>query len=78
MKNHGLLFLSLGAALALAGCNDPGHAAGQSFSNAGQSLGQGHIVSGAKDIGSGFSNGANATGQAITTTAHNVGNTVSQ
>jgi hypothetical protein len=78
MKNQGLLFLSLGAALALTACNASGHAAGHSFSNAGESLGQGHIVSGAKDIGSGFSNGANATGEAITTTAHNVGHTVSQ
>lgn len=72
------LCLPFAALLGLAACNPQGHQASQDFNSAGTNLGQGHIGSGAKDIGQGFSNGANATGDAITDTAHKVGQAFSQ
>ena len=73
-----ILPLSLTALLALAACNPAGNAAGHDFSAAGPALGSGKIGSGARDIGQGFSNGANATGEAITSTAHKVSDAFSQ
>jgi hypothetical protein len=67
------LFLPAAALLGLTACNQPGHMAQENFNAAGQNLGHGDIGSGANDIGHGFSNGANATGQAIVSTAHQVG-----
>jgi hypothetical protein len=64
--------------LALAGCNSNGARAQEDFNAAGNNLGQGHIGSGFNDIGQGFSNGANATGDAIVHTTHQVGNAFSQ
>lgn len=64
--------------LALAACNPNGARAQGDFNAAGSNLGQGHIGSGVSDIGKGFSNGANATGDAIVHTAHQVGNAFSQ
>jgi len=64
--------------LALAACNANGARAQADFNAAGHNLGQGHIGSGFNDIGKGFSNGANATGDAIVHTAHQVGNAFSQ
>ena len=64
--------------LLLTACNPPGHAASADFNVAGNNLGQGHIGSGARDIGQGFSNGANATGEAITDTAHKIGQAFSE
>jgi hypothetical protein len=64
--------------LALAACNANGARAQGDFNAAGNNLGQGHIGSGFNDIGQGFSNGANATGDAIVHTAHQVGNGFSQ
>jgi hypothetical protein len=64
--------------LALAACNENGARAQKDFNAAGNNLGQGHISSGFYDIGHGFSNGANATGDAIVHTAHQVGNGLSQ
>lgn len=72
-----LAALALTALFALAACNPSGQKAQNSFNAAGQDLGQGHIGSGANDIGQGFSNGANATGDAITDTAHKVGQALS-
>ncbi|MHB1305083.1 MAG: hypothetical protein ACYCZB_16710 [Acidiphilium sp.] len=62
----------------LVGCNANGTRAQGDFNAAGSNLGQGHIGSGFNDIGQGFSNGANATGDAITHTAHQVGNALNQ
>lgn len=70
--------LALAALLPLAACNANGNRAQNDFNAAGQNLGQGHIGSGANDIGQGFSNGANATGDAITDTAHKVGQAFQQ
>ena len=64
--------------LALAACNANGARAQGDFNAAGTNLGQGRIGSGFNDIGQGFSNGANATGDAIVHTAHQVGNAFSQ
>jgi hypothetical protein len=64
--------------LALAACNSNGTRAQGDFNAAGNNLGQGLIGSGFNDIGQGFSNGANATGDAIAHTAHQVGNGFSQ
>ena len=64
--------------LALSACNANGARAQGDFNAAGNNLGQGHIGSGVKDIGHGFSDGANATGDAIVHTAHVVGNAFSQ
>jgi hypothetical protein len=64
--------------LALAACNSNGARAQRDFNAAGNNLGQGHIGSGVNDIGHGFSNGANATGDAIVHTTHQVGNAFSQ
>ena len=64
--------------LALAACNANGTRAQGDFNAAGNNLGQGRIGSGFNDIGQGFSNGANATGDAIVHTAHVVGNGFSQ
>ena len=64
--------------LVLAACNANGTRAQENFNAAGNNLGQGHIGSGFNDIGQGFSNGANATGDAIVHTAHQVGNAFSQ
>jgi hypothetical protein len=69
-----LLVLPLG----LAACNANGARAQRDFSAAGTNLGQDHIKSGVNDIGQGFSNGANATGDAIVNTAHQIGNGFSQ
>ncbi|GLR67605.1 hypothetical protein GCM10010909_22860 [Acidocella aquatica] len=59
--------------LALTACNANGARAQGDFNAAGNNLGQGNIGSGFKDIGAGFSDGANATGDAIVHTAHVVG-----
>lgn len=64
--------------LALAGCNANGARAQQDFNSAGTNLGQDHIASGVSDIGKGFSNGANATGDAIVNTVHQIGAGFSQ
>jgi hypothetical protein len=64
--------------LALAGCNANGTRAQGDFNAAGNNFGRGHIGSGFNDVGQGFSNGANATGDAIVHTAHQVGNAFSQ
>jgi hypothetical protein len=64
--------------LALSACNANGARAQGDFNAAGNNLGQGRIGSGVKDIGMGFSDGANATGDAIVHTAHVVGNGLSQ
>jgi len=64
--------------LALAACNANGARAQGDFNAAGNNLGQGHIGSGFNNIGQGFSDGANATGDAIAHTAHQVGNAFSQ
>jgi hypothetical protein len=66
------------ALLALTACNPNGNRAQGDFNAAGNDLGQGHIGSGANAIGQGFSNGANATGDAIVHTAHQVGNAFNQ
>ncbi|HQT63151.1 MAG: hypothetical protein B7Z75_11620 [Acidocella sp. 20-57-95] len=76
MKPTGLLLLAL--TLLLAACNADGSRAQSDFNAAGDNLGQGHIGSGLKDVGQGFSDGANATGDAIVHTAHTVGNAFSQ
>ena len=60
--------LIFAALLPLAACNQSAANAKQSFSDAGNGIGNT-----ATDIGHGFSQGANATGQAITHTAHQVG-----
>ena len=78
MKQTRRLVLLLTPLLSLAACNPQGHAASQDFNAAGTNLGQAHIGSGARDIGAGFSNGANATGQAITDTAHKIGQAFSE
>jgi len=65
-----LVFTTL---LGLAACNDQGTAAKQDFNAAGQNLGNGNVGAGASDTGHGFSNGAKATGQAISSTAQRVG-----
>lgn len=64
--------------LALAACNQNGARAQGDFNAAGDNLGQGHIGSGFNDVGKGFSDGANATGDAITHTANQVGKAFSQ
>jgi hypothetical protein len=64
--------------LALAACNNNGARAQRDFNAAGTNLGQANVGSGVNDIGQGFSNGANATGDAIVHTAHQVGNGLSQ
>jgi hypothetical protein len=64
--------------LALAACNTNGTRAQGNFNAAGNNLGQGHIGSSFNDIGQGFSNGANASGDAIVHTAHQVGNGFNQ
>jgi hypothetical protein len=76
MKIRSLCLLAL--PLAVAACNASGARASRDFSAAGTNLGQAHVGSGASDIGQGFSNGANATGDAIVNTAHQVGNSLSQ
>jgi len=70
MQNIPRLALAFTALLGLAACNDSGAAAKQDFNAAGQNLGQGYVGSGASDVGHGFSNGANATGRAISNTAN--------
>lgn len=64
--------------LALAACNSNGARAQGDFNAAGDHFGRGHIGSAFNDIGQGFSNGANATGDAIVHSAHVVGNSFSQ
>jgi predicted small secreted protein len=64
--------------LTLSACNANGARAQGDFNAAGNNLGQSHIGSGFKDIGQGFSDGANATGDAIVHAAHEVGNAFSQ
>ncbi len=71
------LFL-LALTLLLAACNANGAHAQRDFNAAGQNFGQSHIGSGFKDVGKGFSDGANATGDAIVDMAHTVGNAFSQ
>lgn len=78
MTHSARLILSFAALLGLAACNPAGNTAGQDFSAAGPALGSGKIGSGANDIGHGFSNGANATGDAIVSTAHKVGQAFQQ
>jgi hypothetical protein len=64
--------------LALSACNANGARAQSDFNAAGSNLGQGHIGRGFAAIGQGFSDGANATGDAIVHTAHVVGKGLSQ
>lgn len=64
--------------LALAACNANGARAQADFNAAGNNLGQGHIGSGLNAVGQGFSDGANATGDAVVHTARQVGNAFSQ
>ena len=64
--------------LALAACNANGTRAQGDFNAAGNNLGQGHIGSGFKNIGRGFSDGANATGDAIVHMVNQVGHAFSQ
>ncbi len=64
--------------LALAACNANGARAQADFNAAGNHLGQGHLGSGFNAIGQGFSDGANATGDAIVHAAHQVRNAFSQ
>lgn len=64
--------------LTLSACNANGARAQGDFNAAGGNLGQGHISSGFNDVGRGFSDGANATGDAIAHTAHQVGKALSQ
>ena len=71
-------FCLLALPLALAGCNANGARAQNDFNAAGNNLGQAKIGSGVNDIGQGFSNGANATGDAIVHSANQVGNALSQ
>jgi hypothetical protein len=73
---RGLRVLAL--TLALGACNANGTRAQRDFNAAGSDLGQNHIGSGFKDIGKGFSDGANATGDAIVHTAHQVGDGLKQ
>ncbi|WP_297489718.1 hypothetical protein [Acidocella sp.] len=68
----------LALTLALTACNANGHRAQGDFNAAGDNLGQGHVSSGFNDIGKGFSDGANATGEAIVHTAHVVGTGLQQ
>jgi len=76
MKLSHLCLLAL--PLTLAACNANGARAQGDFNAAGNNLGQGHIGSGFNDISRGFSDGANATGDAIVHTVHQVGNALSQ
>lgn len=76
MKLSRLCMLALLSALAA--CNANGTRAQGDFNAAGSDLGQGHVGSGFNDIGQGFSNGANATGDAIAHTAHQVENSLKQ
>jgi len=64
--------------LALTACNANGARAQGDFNSAGNNLGQGNLGSGFNDIGKGFSDGANATGDAIVHTAHEVGDAFSR
>jgi hypothetical protein len=66
MLNNTRFFLTvIAAAFSLAGCNPPAARSQASFNAAGQELGQGHVGASATDVGHGFSNGAQATGQTI-------------
>ena len=58
--------------LVLGACNYHGAQASNDFNAAGQNIGQGYLGSGAHDVGQGFTNGAKATGDAISDTAHHV------
>jgi hypothetical protein len=60
--------------LALAACNPNGARAQGDFNAAGSNLGHGNLGSGFNDVGKGFSDGANATGDTIVNSAHAVGN----
>ncbi len=64
--------------LALAACNENGARAQRDFNAAGDNFGENHIGSAFNNIGHGFSDGANATGDAIVHTAHQVGTGFSQ
>ena len=76
MRLPGLCLLAL--PLALAACNGNGALAQSDFNAAGNNFSQDHIGSAFNDIGQGFSNGANATGDAIAHTVHQIGNGFSQ
>ena len=76
MKLPGICLLVL--SLALAACNANGARAQRDFNAAGDNLGNGNVGSGATDIGRGFSDGANATGDAIVRAAHQIGNAFSR
>ena len=71
-------FFLVAICLSLTACNANGARASADFNAAGNNLGQGHIGSGFNDIGRGFSDGANATGDAIVHAAHQVGSAFSQ
>ncbi len=68
----------LGLALALAACNANGARAQGDFNAAGNNFSQSHLGSAFNDVGRGFSDGANATGDAIVHAAHQVGEAFSQ
>ena len=76
MKLSRLCLLAL--PLALAACNANGRRAQEDFNASGENFGQGHLGSGFNDVGKGFSDGANATGDAIVHAAHQVGAAFSQ
>jgi hypothetical protein len=76
MKLSRLCLLAL--PLALAACNANGRRAQEDFNASGDNFGQGHLGSGFNDVGKGFSDGANATGDAIVHAAHQVGAAFSQ
>ncbi len=78
MHRLACLTLPLTVLLPLAACNANGNRAHNDFNAAGTNLGNGKIASGATDIGRGFSDGANATGDAITSTAHKIGEAFQQ
>lgn len=76
MKFSGLVLLAV--SLTLAACNRNGAQAQGDFNAAGNQFGQSHVGSGFNDVGKGFSNGAKATGSAISTTVHKIGQGLSQ
>ena len=64
--------------LTLAACNASGARAQGDFNAAGENFGQGRVGSGFNHVGRAFSNGANATGEAIAHAADQVGHAFRQ